>query len=230
MKPVNDEAGVRYLDWIDANRRKVEEATGGRVGYMHVPDTTIPGIIAFDKQLIVQLDKDGIIVDERYNAGGQIPDFYTEKLKRQLLAGIAQRDTSDVPWPPVGIFGPKIMIVNELAGSGGDLFPWLFRNEKIGPLVGMRTWGGLVGINRGIPLRDGGFVTAPEAGFYTGANGGEWEVENHGVDPDYPVAQRPDLVVSGHDPQLEKAIELAKDALKNYQGLPARPKYPVVKH
>ena len=230
VKPVNDEAGVRYLDWIDANRRKVEEATGGRVGYMHVPDTTIPGIIAFDKQLIVQLDKDGIIVDERYNAGGQIPDFYTEKLKRQLLAGIAQRDTSDVPWPPVGIFGPKIMIVNELAGSGGDLFPWLFRNEKIGPLVGMRTWGGLVGINRGIPLRDGGFVTAPEAGFYTGANGGEWEVENHGVDPDYPVAQRPDLVVSGHDPQLEKAIELAKDALKNYQGLPARPKYPVVKH
>ena len=121
-----------------------------------MPDTTVPGIIAFDKQFLAQLDKDGIIVDERDNSGGQIPDFYTEKLKRGLLAIVAARDTNDVPWPPVGIYGPKIMIVNELAGSGGDAFPWFFRREKIGPIVGTRTWGGLVGIGNTQPLRDGG--------------------------------------------------------------------------
>ena len=226
VKPAANEAGVRYVDWLESNRRKVAEATGGRVGYMHVPDTTIPGIIEFDKQLAGQLDKDGIIVDERYNAGGQIPDFYTEKLKRALLAVISARDGKDNPWPPVAIYGPKIMIVNEMAGSGGDLFPWLFQHEKIGPVVGTRTWGGLVGINRGAPLRDGGFVTAPTAGFYSWDKGGSWAVENHGVDPDYVVAQRPDLVVQGHDPQLEKAIELAKEGLKDYKGLPPRPKFP----
>jgi tricorn protease len=229
VKPTNSEAGVRYLDWIQANRRKVEEATGGRIGYMHVPDTSFQGIIAFDKQFTAQLDKDGIIVDERDNSGGQIPDFYTEKLKRQLLAVVAPRDTADVPWPPVGVYGPKVMIVNELAGSGGDAFPWFFHREKIGPIVGTRTWGGLVGIGGGQPLRDGGFVTAPGFAFFSSDNDGEWIVEQHGVDPDYVVPQRPDLVVSGHDPQLEKAIELAKDALKDYKGVPPRPKYPSVK-
>ena len=229
VKPAGQEDGVRYLDWIEANRRKVSEATGGRIGYMHVPDTTIPGIIAFDKQFNAQLDKDGLIVDERYNAGGQIPDFYTEKLKRQLLAVVAPRDTRDIPWPPVGIYGPKVMIVNELAGSGGDCFPWFFRREKIGPIVGTRTWGGLVGIGNVVPLRDGGVVTAPGYGFWSTDNGGEWIVENQGVDPDFTVPQRPDLVVSGRDPQLEKAIELAKEALKGYKGIPPRPKYPVEK-
>ena len=229
VKPANGEAGPRYLDWMDENRRKVAEATGGRIGYMHVPDTSFPGIIAFDKQFTAQLDKDGIIVDERYNAGGQIPDFYTEKLRRELLSALAPREGKDVPWPPVAIYGPKVMIVNELAGSGGDAFPWFFHRQKIGPIVGTRTWGGLVGISRGIPLHDGGNVTAPEFAFWSADNGGEWIVENHGVDPDYVVPQRPDLVVTGHDPQLEKAIELAKEALKNYQGLPPRPKYPVAK-
>jgi tricorn protease len=229
VKPTQSEAGVRYLDWIQGNRRKVEEATGGRMGYMHVPDTSFAGIIAFDKQFTAQLDKDGIIVDERDNSGGQIPDFYTEKLNRELLAVVAPRDTADIPWPPVAIFGPKIMIVNELAGSGGDAFPWFFRRQKIGPIVGTRTWGGLVGIGNVAPLRDGGFVTAPGFGFWSTDNGGEWVVEQHGVDPDYVVNQRPDLVVGGHDPQLEKAIELAKDALKNYQGIPPRPRYPSVK-
>jgi tricorn protease len=229
VKPTSSEAGVRYLDWIQANRRKVEEATGGRIGYMHVPDTSFNGIIAFDKQFIGQLDKDGIIVDERNNSGGQIPDFYTEKLRRQLLAVVAPRDTADVPWPPVAIYGPKVMIVNELAGSGGDAFPWFFHRERIGPIVGTRTWGGLVGIGNSQPLRDGGFVTAPGFAFFSADNGGEWIVEQHGVDPDYPVPQRPDLVVKGRDPQLEKAIELAKEGLKEYQGVPPRPKYPSVK-
>jgi tricorn protease len=229
VKPVADESGARYLDWFAHNKKKVEEATGGRVGYIYVPDTSIPGIIEFDKSLNAQLDKDGLIIDERFNQGGNIPDFYTEKLKRQLLAVVAPRDTKDIPWPPVGIYGPKIMIVNELAGSGGDAFPWFFRREKIGPIVGTRTWGGLVGIGNTQPLRDGGFVTAPGFGFWSTDNGGEWIVEQHGVDPDFSVPQRPDLVIKGEDPQLEKAIELAKEALKNYKPIPPRPKYPVAK-
>ena len=229
VKTIANENGPHYLDWIDANRRKVAEATRGRIGYMHVPDTSIPGIIAFDKLFAGQLDKDGMIVDERNNSGGQIPDFYTEKLKRQLLAVLSPREGEPIGWPPVAIYGPKVMIANELAGSGGDAFPWFFRREKIGPIVGTRTWGGLVGIARGIPLRDGGGVTAPEFAFYSTDNGGEWIVENHGVDPDYEVPQRPDLVVSGHDPQLEKAIELANEGLKNYKGIPPKPKYPVAK-
>ncbi len=229
VKTIANENGPHYLDWIDANRRKVADATHGRIGYMRVPDTSIPGIIAFDKQLAGQLDKDGIIVDERNNSGGQIPDFYTEKLKRQLLAVLSPREGEPIGWPPVALYGPKVMITNELAGSGGDAFPWFFRREKIGPIVGTRTWGGLVGIARSIPLRDGGGVTAPEFAFYSTDNGGEWIVENHGVDPDYEVPQRPDLVVSGHDPQLEKAVELANDALKNYKGIPPKPKYPVAK-
>src|SRR5207302_10931313 len=163
-------------------------------------------------------DKDGIIVDERYNSGGQIPDFYTEKLKRELLSALAPREGKDVPWPPVAIYGPKVMIVNELAGSGGDAFPWFFHREKIGPIVGTRTWGGVVGIGGGQPLRDGGFVPAPGFAVFISDNGVESIVEQHGVDPDYVVPQRPDLVVNGHDPQLEKAIELAKEALKDYQG------------
>ena len=229
VKPVADESGARYLDWLAANRKKVADATGGRIGYIYVPDTSTPGIIEFDKALNAQLDKDGIIIDERYNQGGNIPDFYTEKLKRQLLAFVAPRDTKDIPWPPVGIYGPKIMIVNELAGSGGDAFPWFFRREKIGPIVGTRTWGGLVGIGNSQPLRDGGYVTAPGFGFWSVDNGGEWVVEQHGVDPDEVVPQRPDLVVKGRDPQLERAIELAKEALKSYKPIPARPKYPVAK-
>jgi tricorn protease len=226
VRPIANENALRYLDWVESRRKRVEEATGGRIGYMHVPNTSIEGVIMFDKYLTAQAGKDGIIVDERFNGGGSIPDFYTEKLQRQLLALVAPRDGKDQPWPPVAIYGPKVMIVNELAGSGGDLFPWFFKREKIGPIVGTRTWGGLVGINRGIPLMDGGYVTAPEAGFWSTDNGGEWVVENHGVDPDYPVEQRPDLVVKGEDPQLDKAIELAKEALKNYTPPPPRPKYP----
>ena len=140
-----------------------------------------------------------------------------------------ERDGKPVHDPEGAIFGPKAMIINQSAGSGGDAMPWYFRKANLGKLVGVRTWGGLVGIARAIPLRDGGGVTAPEFAFYSTDNGGEWIVENHGVDPDYEVPQRPDLVVSGHDPQLEKAIELANEGLKNYKGIPPKPKYPVAK-
>jgi tricorn protease len=230
VRPAANEQGLRYLDWVESNRRKVEEATDGRIGYMHVPDTSISGLIMFDKYLTGQVGKEGFIIDERYNSGGMIPDFYTEKLRRGLLSLISPREGKDIPWPPVAIYGPKVMLINEHAGSGGDAFPWFFKREKIGPLVGTRTWGGLIGISRQIPMIDGGFVTAPEVAFWSTDNGGEWIVENKGVDPDYVTEQRPDLVVKGHDPQLEKGIELVMDQLKkNSVRLPKRPAYPMEK-
>jgi len=226
VRPVANEGQLRYFDWVESRRRIVEKATAGRIGYMHVPDTTIPGVIMFDKYLNAQIGKEGLIVDERYNHGGSVPDFYTEKLQRQLLALISPRDGLDVPVPGQAIFGPKVMIVNELAGSGGDCFPWFFHYQKIGPIVGTRTWGGLIGYNRIIPMMDGGSVTAPEVGFWSTENGGQWIVENKGVDPDFTVEERPDAVVNGHDPQLEKAIELALDGLKKTPPIPKRPPYP----
>ncbi len=172
------------------------------------------------------MGKEGLIIDERYNGGGLVPDFFIEKLERRVLSLMSPREGKDVDVPQAAIFGPKVMIVNELAGSGGDAFPWFFQHEKLGPVIGTRTWGGLVGISRNIPLMDGGGVTAPEFAFWTVDKGGRWIVENHGVDPDYVVEQRPDLEVAGHDPQLEKAIELANAALDKEPKLPGRPKYP----
>jgi tricorn protease len=231
VQPIANEGGLRYMDWVESNRRKVAEATGGRIAYIHVPDTSIQGVIMFDKYFSGQFDKEGVIVDERYNSGGNIPDFFTEKLRRPLLNYLAPREGKDIPWPPAAIYGPKVMLINEHAGSGGDAFPYYFKEEKIGPLVGTRTWGGLVGIARQIPMLDGGGVTAPEFAFWTADKNDEWIVENHGVDPDYVVEQRPDLEVRGHDPQLEKAIELVMDQLKkNPPTTPKRPPYPVENH
>lgn len=230
VKTIGSESNLRYLAWVEANRRKVSEATGGRIGYMHVPDTSVDGVRAFDKYFWGQQGKDGLIIDERFNHGGWSPDFYTEKLGRRQLLALAPREGKEF-FPQEAFFGPKVMIVNEQAGSGGDLFPYYFKKEKIGPLVGARTWGGLVGIGGYPPLLDGGSVSAPGWAFWEPGDkgGGQWVVENHGVDPDYPVEQHPDLVIEGHDPQLEKAIELALDALKKMPPPLQRPTYPVKK-
>ncbi len=215
------------FDWVESRRKIVSDATNGRIAYMHVPDTAINGLQAFDKYFQAQVGKQGLIIDERYNGGGFIPTFFTEKLQRNLLNFLSRRDGKDQPIPGTGIYGPKVMIVNELAGSGGDAFPWYFQKEKLGPIVGERTWGGLVGISRNVPLMDGGSVTAPEFAFWApDKSGSHWVVENHGVDPDVVVEQRPDLVVAGRDPQLEKAIELAKQALDKLPPPPTRPKFP----
>jgi tricorn protease len=228
VKTIGGESNLRYLAWVEDNRRKVAEATGGRIGYMHVPDTSIDGVRAFDKYFAGQQGTDGLIVDERFNHGGMSPDFYTEKLGRRQLLALAPREGKEF-WPQEAFFGPKVMIVNEQAGSGGDLFPYYFKKEKIGPLVGTRTWGGVVGIGGFPSLMDGGSVTAPGWAWWEANDkgGGEWVVENHGVDPDYPVEQRPDLVIEGHDPQLEKAIELALDGLKKMPPPLHRPPYPL---
>ncbi|MDD5542655.1 MAG: PDZ domain-containing protein, partial [Acidobacteriia bacterium] len=227
IKTIGNEAPLRYFNWVENNRRKVEEATGGRIGYMHVPDTSVSGVIMFDKYFTGQQGKEGLIVDERFNHGGWSPDFYTEKLGRHLLLALSGREGKEFI-PQSAIFGPKVMIVNEQAGSGGDLFPFYFKKEKLGPLVGTRTWGGLIGIGGFPPMLDGGFVSAPGWAWWepNAKGGGEWVVENHGVDPDYVVDQRPDLVLQGHDPQLEKAIELAKEGLKTAAAPLKKPPYP----
>jgi tricorn protease len=227
VRPIRSDMALRYLDFVETNRRKVYEATGGRCGYMHVPDTAISGMQNFAKGFYAQQDKDAMIVDERWNSGGFVPDFFVERLHRQLLGYAAPRDGEDQKIPAEAIYGPKVMLANEYSGSGGDAFPYFFREYGIGPIVGKRTWGGLVGINGGLPMIDGGQVTAPQVGFYGLKNGkSEWIVENRGVSPDYDVDSRPDLVVAGHDPQLEKAIELIKQELaKNPPPHPSRPPY-----
>ena len=228
VKTIETEANLRYLNWIENNRRKVAEATGGRVGYMHVPDTSIGGLMMFDKYFTGQLGMEGLIVDERYNHGGMSPDFYTEKLGRRLLLALSPREGKEFV-PQAAFFGPKVMIVNERAGSGGDLFPYYFKKEKIGPIVGVRTWGGLIGMGGFPSMMDGGMVSAPGWAWWepNAKGGGEWVVENYGVDPDYLVEQRPDLEVQGRDPQLEKAIELAKEGLKKAAAPLHRPPFPI---
>jgi tricorn protease len=228
VKTIGSEANLRYINWVENNRRKVDQATGGRIGYMHVPDTSIGGVIMFDKYFTGQLGREGLIVDERFNHGGMSPDFYTEKLGRRLLLALAPREGKEFV-PQTAFFGPKVMIVNEQAGSGGDLFPFYFKKEKLGPLVGTRTWGGLIGMGGFPPTLDGGMVTAPGWAWWepNDKGSGEWVVENHGVDPDFVVEQRPDLVAQGRDPQLEKAIELALEGLKKQPAPLHKPPYPI---
>ena len=194
---------------------------------MYVPDTAIGGINSFAKSFYAQTDKDCLIVDERWNSGGFIPDFFVERLRRQLLSYYAPREGNDFKIPGAAIYGPKVMLINEYAGSGGDAFPYYFRRYGIGTIVGKRTWGGLVGISGGLPMIDNGSVTAPTFAIWTADNGrSEWVVENKGVEPDVEIDARPDLVVAGHDPQLEKAIEILNEELrKNPPRHPPRPAY-----
>jgi tricorn protease len=228
VKPAGSERMLRYLDWVETNRRKVEEATDGRVGYLHVPNTSLWGLNEFSRYFYAQADKEGLIVDVRYNAGGMIPDMFVEHLQRRILSLWSRREGPLVRTPRVALYGHMACIMNEDAGSGGDAFPFYFRELELGPLIGTRTWGGLVGISRGIPLMDGGYVTVPEIAFMN--VGGEWDVENYGVDPDIEVDNRPDLVIKGQDPQLERAIqEVMKKIREEPKKLPERPKYPVKK-
>lgn len=229
VRPVASEAGIRYLDWIEGNRRKVEAATGGRVAYFHVPSTSIDGISEFGRGFYSQTDKDAVIVDERFNSGGFIPTFFIEKLNRTLMSIGTPRYGADFKSPGEAIYGPKVILANEWAGSGGDAFPYFFKKAGLGPMIGKRTWGGLVGIQGFKPLLDGGGVTVPQFGLWS-AQEGRWIAENYGVDPDIEVSNTPDLVNQGHDPQLERAIayildQLKKNPPKKYQ----HPPFPVEK-
>ncbi|HWZ30972.1 MAG TPA: PDZ domain-containing protein [Bryobacteraceae bacterium] len=226
--PVPDERALRNFAWIEDNRRKVNQLSGGRVGYVYMPDTADGGYMNFNRYFFSQVGKEGVIIDERFNGGGSIADYVVDYLRRPLLGRFTMREGEDITVPMEGIFGAKVMITNEMAGSGGDAMPWLFRKSGIGPLVGMRTWGGLVGHYTGPgDLIDGGNVGTPDLAFYN--LDGSWEIENHGVAPDVEVEMDPKLVRQGHDPQLEKAVDVALDRLKknpvNYGTRPSYPNY-----
>jgi tricorn protease len=214
VKPVASEASLRYTAWVHANWEQVQKATGGRVAYIHVPNTAIGGIQEFSKGYYPQVDKQGIIVDERFNGGGFIPDFFVERLMRHTWTYWSNRDYESFRTPGQSIDGPKCILANEYAGSGGDAFPFYFRQQGVGPIIGKRTWGGLVGISHDLPFMDGGAITMPDFGVY--GTDGQWMIENHGVDPDIEVENTPESGVDGHDLQLEKAIEWSLTQLKEH--------------
>ena len=206
VKLLSGDTDLRYRAWIERNRKYVEEKSGGKVGYIYVPNTGVDGQNDLFRQFYGQLDKAALLIDDRWNGGGQIPTRFIELLNRPRTNYWARRDGRDWPWPPDSHQGPKAMLINGLAGSGGDMFPWLFRFNKLGKLVGMRTWGGLVGISGNPNLIDGAGVTAPTFGFYE--TDGTWGVEGHGVDPDGEVIDDPGKMLGGADPQMDAAIAL----------------------
>ncbi|MGB9253645.1 MAG: PDZ domain-containing protein, partial [Candidatus Korobacteraceae bacterium] len=223
--PVQSEEALRHLDWIESNRRRVDEATGGRVAYVYVPNTGGSGYTSFNRYFFAQTEKQGAIVDERFNEGGQLADYIIDYLHRPLMSMVVTREGHDWPSPTEAIYGPKVMIINQMSGSGGDALPWYFRKAGIGPLIGKRTWGGLVGIGGYPELIDGGRVTAPRAAIY--GLKGQWEVENIGVPPDIDVELDPAAWRQGRDAQLEKAIEVVMQEMKeNPQPSIKRPPYP----
>jgi tricorn protease len=225
VTPIPNEAPLRNVDWIDSNKKRVDELSGGKLAYVYLPDTAAGGFTNFNRYYFAQADKQGAIIDERFNGGGQVADYFVEVLGRHVESYWAPRYGVVEHTPNAGIYGPKVMIANEFSGSGGDALPWLFKQAKLGPLVGKRTWGGLVGIGPIPVLMDGGHVTSPSVAFFSPK--GEWDVENHGVDPDYEVEQDPKAVSEGHDPQLEKAVALAMDQLKAHpQPEVKKPAYP----
>lgn len=209
--PVRSEARLRNLDWIERNRRTVDRLSGGKLAYVYLPDTEYGGFTNFNRYFFSQVGKQGIVIDERFNHGGQIADYIIDLLSRKPMGVVASRYGKSTIDPPLAIYGPKVMITNEFSGSGGDALPWYFRKAGLGPLVGTRTWGGLVGIGGYPVLMDGGRVTAPRAAI--GGLHGQWEVEGHGVAPDITVLQDPKLVREGHDPQLEAAVRKAMQML-----------------
>ena len=222
--PVDDETPLRNYAWIEDNRRKVDELTGGRVAYVYLPDTYAGGFTNFNRYYFAQVGKDAAIIDERYNGGGDIADYIIDYLRRPLLSYWNMREGKDITTPIEAIFGPKVMVINEMAGSGGDALPWMFRKTSIGPLVGKRTWGGLVGhYTNPADLLDGGFTGTPNLAFYN--PNGTWDVENHGVPPDVETEYDPKAARSGHDSQLEKAVEVVIDLLKKNPPPPA-PQHP----
>jgi tricorn protease len=217
--PLSSERALRHSSWVEDNRRRVDELSDGRLAYIYMPNTATRGQNAFDRDFYSQLDKEGLILDERYNGGGQVADYVIETLNRKLITTWRNREDW-YGFSPSGVMeGPKVMIANEYAGSGGDWMPWAFKNQKVGTLVGTRTWGGLVGISGYPALMDGGSVTAANFGVMDAD--GEWIVENVGVAPDVEVIEWPKLIIAGGDPQLEMGVKIALEQLASQPARPA---------
>lgn len=219
------EHDLRYRAWIEEHRKYVEQKTGGKVGYVYVPSTGLDGQNDLVRQWQGQLQKQALIVDERWNSGGQIPTRFIELLNRPVTNYWARRDGKDWTWPPDAQQGPKCMLINGLSGSGGDAFPYYFRQARLGKLIGTRTWGGLIGLSGYPALIDGGDVEVPSFAFYE--KDGTWGIEGNGVEPDIEVIDDPSKMVDGGDPQLDRAIEEMLGELKTHPFVrPARPAYP----
>jgi tricorn protease len=226
-KPLSHETDLLYLDWVEQNRRRVDELSHGRIGYMHLPDMGEDGIREFIKWYYPQLRKEALLIDDRANGGGNISRMVIQRLIRPLL-GITYARTLATPqtYPDSVFIGPKAVLLDADSGSDGDIFPWMFRTAKLGPLIGVRTWGGVVGITNHGELIDGGSVNVPEFAYATAE--GQWSVEGHGVDPDIVVENDPKSVIEGHDPQLERGVaELLKALEKSNPKLPEHAPYPV---
>lgn len=228
VKPVANERDLRYWDWIESNRRKVDELSGGKLAYVYVPNTGNGGFTSFNRYYFAQQDKKGVIIDERNNGGGSAADYMIDVMSRTVLGYFNSKANDRRPWttPMAGIWGPKVMLINERAGSGGDLLPYMFKEKNLGPLIGTRTWGGLVGTWDTPRFIDGGRMVAPRGGFFD--TNGEWAVEGEGIAPDIEVIQDPKSVLAGRDPQLERAVTEALEMLEQETfELPSEPEAPV---
>ncbi|HJS91668.1 MAG TPA: PDZ domain-containing protein [Steroidobacteraceae bacterium] len=231
VKTIPDEAGLRHAAWIEHNIELVNRLSGGRIGYVYLPDTAGGGFVNFNRYFFSQVDKQGVVIDERFNHGGDLADYIVDYLQRGPEAVTVSRWGHMQVSPPEAIFGPKVMVINQYAGSGGDALPWLFKMNHVGTLVGERTWGGLVGIYGYPPLMDGGSITAPRIAVEGLDN--TFPVENHGVSPEVTVWQDPKAMREGHDPQLERAVQIAVQQLEahplpHYQRPPWLNYHPVL--
>jgi tricorn protease len=223
--PIADETALRGRNWIFSNLRKVDELSGGRVAYVYLPNTAEAGYTSFNRYFFAQVGKEGLIVDDRYNSGGQAADYIIEYLQRKVWNYWYTPNGDISNEPGEAIVGPKVMLINAYAGSGGDLIPWFFHHSAVGTLIGERTWGGEVGITGYPPLIDGGMITAPSLAFFT--TEGKWAIENEGVAPDIEVPIDPAEWRQGHDRQLEKAVQVILDNLKEHPlPKPVVPKFP----
>jgi len=226
VKPIADESELYYFDWVQGNIDKVNKATGGRVGYIHIPDMSVEGLNEFVKYYYPQLNKNALIIDDRGNGGGNVSPMIIERLRRELALMTAPRNARPGAKPDGLMIGPKILLLDRYSASDGDLFPYQFKFYHLGKTVGERSWGGVVGIRGALPLIDGGILNRPEFAHFD-AEGKQWVIEGHGVDPDYVVVNDPAKEYAGIDQQLDKAIELILEDLKTNPGVyPERPPYP----
>jgi tricorn protease len=227
IKPVASESQLKYLDWVETNRRMVDKATNGRVGYLHMSNMSFEGLTGFVKDWYHQLKKDGIIIDDRYNGGGFLSQTILERLRRVVKGIIYTRwfgDTGTIP--PAAYSGHLVLLMNRMSASDGDIFPYFFREYGLGKIIGMRTWGGVVGIYGMTPLMDGGYVTTPTVGLYS--TEGEWIIEGIGVTPDIEIDRSPEEMVTDVDSQLKKAIEVIMKQIKEKPfKFPSKPADPV---
>jgi tricorn protease len=223
--PIANETALRQWEWVERNRDYVDRRSGGKVAYVYLPDTADGGFTFFNRMFFAAVDKDALIVDDRRNSGGQAANYVLEVLNRKYLSGWKDRDGLVFNTPAAGIYGPKVMLIDQDAGSGGDYLPYEFRYLGLGKLIGSRTWGGLIGISVNAPLIDGGRLTVPYFRFYTPE--GEWHVENEGVAPDMDVPLDPVAVNEDRDPQLDAAIAQVLEQLKTAKPIALKSAPPV---